>query len=309
MLSSIFSDVLNFLKFVTDPNAKNTLADILRVVSRTQKNWKKDIKSVKAEFNGNESYTLSVFVNSLLDDFAVVGLSKNKISDFKIVFSELINNAFEHGCRHSEKCKIVVQCVYSRWFIHLQVSDSGKGFDLEKTLEKLQQQTDSNPTQSKHGLQVVKNIAFRVYSNKKGNLIAAVLTGQDNIEVIPATEHFKGKELLIVNIRSDRAWYYIVADWKPLTRIVDSYHKMKLIYINAIDMDWTTKVGESAKTVVERFSETQDRYYAFVVSDQCEDEFELSNLDTDNVKVFRESEITRAKSWLIEKAQKQVKTA
>lgn len=301
MFTAILNDVLSFLRFVTDTQTRDTLASILHVVAKNQKDWKKDIKSVKAEFNGGETHTLAVFINNLLDDFLVIGLSKAKIADFKIVFSELINNAFEHGCRHSEKCTISVQCVYSKWFVHLQVSDSGKGFDLDKTLESLQEQRELDPKKLKHGLQVVKNIAFRLYTNKKGNSIAAVLMGQDNISVIPSTTNYRGQEILVLTIDSDRAWYHLTADWTPLIRTIENQHHKKLVLIDATVMDWSTKESSNAKIVVQKFSGTTDRFYAFVVSDLVEDEFELSNLDTENIKVFRHSEITQAKTWLIEK--------
>ncbi len=240
----MLNDILLFLKFVVDPNARDTLSGILSFVSKTQKNWRRDVKTTKAEFTGNETYALSVYANSLLSEFEKIGLSANKVSDFNVVFSELVNNAFEHGCNFTDKCHVKITCTYSRWFIQLQVSDSGKGFNLASQVntDDFWKHFEQDKTSTKHGLQIVNNLAIRLYTNKKGNSVTAILSGQDSMSVTPAIQKYKNQELLIIHIDSEQAWHYVVADWKPLLRIVHSYENKDLVLIDATDVFWTTKV-------------------------------------------------------------------
>lgn len=302
----MFNDILLFLKFIVDPNARDTLSGILSFVSKTQKNWRKDVKTIKAEFIGNETYALSVYANSLLGEFEKIGLSDNKISDFNIIFSELVNNAFEHGCKFTDKCHVKITCTYSRWFIQLQVSDSGKGFNLASSVQTddFWKFSEQDKKVTKHGLQIVNNLAIRLYTNKRGNSVTAILSGQDSMSVAPAIQKYKNQELLVIHISTEQAWHYVVADWKPLLRIVHSYEKNDLVLIDATDIFWTTKVRSQARQIIDSLAEAPNRFFAFSVSHKAGEIFDLNALSNENTKVFHSDEIEKAKNWLIEQHRK-----
>jgi len=304
----MFNDILLFLKFVTDPNARSTLSSILSFVSKTQKNWKREVKIAKAEFTGNETHALSVFANLLLDEFQKAGVSPNKIEDFNAVFSELINNAFEHGCSSANKCRVKIVCMYSRWFIQIEVIDSGKGFDLASVRQqRWKERRNHNETTVKHGLEIVDSLAIRLYTNKKGNSVTAILSGQDSMGVTPALQKYKNHELLVIHLVSEQAWHYVVADWKPLLRIVNSYEHKDLVLIDATDIIWTTKVREQARKIIHSLSDMPNKFFAFSVSHRAGEIFDLSSLSTRNSKIFHPDEMDKARNWLIDQHQKSKK--
>ncbi|RLC74694.1 MAG: hypothetical protein DRI81_13370 [Chloroflexi bacterium] len=165
----MLSDILGFLRFATDPTTRATISQVSHVISKSKRNWKKEIKTLKAKFSRDEIYWVDAFVNHLLDELRSTGVSNEKVEKFQIVFFELVNNAFEHGCKFRRKCRVAVRCTYSRWFIRLEIADSGKGFDLEKTLYTLSQASTSDSSQLPHGLQIVKKLTYGLHTNKKGN--------------------------------------------------------------------------------------------------------------------------------------------
>lgn len=295
----MISVILDFLRLLFSPDTRETLGHISSFVAKSQKNWKADIKTSKAKFSGDESYKVSVFANSLFDELKKSGISNEKADKFRIVFTELITNAFEHGCKHRPRCRVKVHCTYSPWFIRLRVTDSGNGFDLLRHLSSGSQVDEKNNDEYPHGLQVVNKLTYRLYTNKKGNSVTAFLASQDSLEILPAVETYKGKEIFVIYLVTEEAWYYMSTTWEPLKRAVENVSH-QLILIDCTDNAFSTKDAEEARRVIAEFKDRREKFYAFVLHDK-NDYFELKRLDSYNFQVFYGGELEQAKDWLVER--------
>lgn len=203
------------------------------------------------------------------------------------MFTELIHNAFQHGCKESGNCRIKVVCDYSSWFIRLEVSDTGKGFNLEEELK-----TEYSEL---HGLQLVKNIAYKLKSNKKGNVLTVFLINQDKIQTQASIEKYKGKAILSINIVSREKWYYLIESWEPLKEVVEN-SSQDLILIDCTKVRWATKRSSEAEKVVKDFRANPNKRYALVINMIEARDFKLERLNSPNFRVFSQLEI--AKQWL-----------
>ena len=202
----MLSGIVDFLKFLVDSDTRDALSAVSKIASRKNKNWKSEIKTASAKFSGDESYKVSEFANYLLSEMQTVGIASEEVRKFETVFTELIHNAFEHGCQESNNCKIRIRCDYSRWFIRLEVSDQGKGFDFNK---ELQAEYDEL-----HGLKLVKSLAYKFKANKKGNVLTVFLISRDKIKTQTSIERYQGKTILCIDISSRAAWNYLVESWE-----------------------------------------------------------------------------------------------
>lgn len=289
----MLSDILSFLRFVTDSDTRSTLASLSRLASPTNKTWKDNIKTATAKFSGEEPYKVNAFAKFLLDELKSIGIPDEKIQEFEIVFTELINNAFEHGCKHLKNSQVSIRCNYSRWFIRLEVEDSGRGFDFERKLAQGDQ----------YGLQIVNKLAYKFKANKKGNILTTFLMSHDTIKILPTVKKYKGHEILIVNITGETEWNYMVTNWEPLRNIV-KHSPQHLALIDCTKIRWISKTGREVKRIAVEFKEQSGKSYALVIEPIAEKAFDLSKLNSERFKVFFDEDTENAIQWLYEQARK-----
>lgn len=304
-------DILSLLRFVTDSETWRTIGRISKIASR-QRNWRSEIRTVKATFTVHNFYQIDSFANFLLSRLKEAGVSNEKIEKFQIVFNELVDNAFRHGCKGAKRCVVRIRCTFSRWFIRLEVSDSGKGFNLEQALE--QSQRDGVI----HGLNVVDSICYELRTNRKGNVVIAFIAGQDHLGIIPVVENYKGVEILRVVIQ-DSAWHVASLDWKPLVHAVENAKQVLVLVDFSKSFIGTTARLRELSTMVEGKSSVDDyrrrsypgnlppKFYAVLVRPVILESF-ASHLETSSFKFFKYDEEDKAKDWLLEQAGKVVCT-
>lgn len=298
----MFSDLLSFLRFVTDPETRKTLAGVSSVIAKNQRNWKKDIRTANAKFAGDEAYKVEAFANFLLEELKTCGVSTEKSDKFRIVLYELINNAFEHGCKYASSCRVAVRCTYSRWFIRLEVADSGKGFDLDQVLNDYAQVASSESKQPPHGLQVVRDLTYKLQINKTGNIVTAFLSSQDTMNIIPAIEDFDGQKIYVIHVRSERDWYHIAASWEPLERALEN-NVYDLVLLDCLFVRYNTRQFRDMTPLADKLGEQRWRHFALVVDHGDAKYFHMSNLDTWNLHVFNDSQTVDARQWLVKQAE------
>jgi len=290
----MFSNILSLLRFITDPETRKTLAILSQTVSNNHKNWKDSIKNATAKLSGDDSFRASAFANYLLGELKNLGASNELVNRFQIVFTELVNNAFKHGCKHDKKCKVSIRCTYSQWFIRLEISDSGEGFHFNP---------DRQYVDEPHGLDVVQKLTYKFITNKKGNVITAFIAGHDSLNAIHNIERYKGQEILVINVTSRIEWHYMISDWEPLRRALE-YATQRLILINCIEVPWSTEVSRKSKRTIKEFQDPQ-KFYALVVHYEIAGAFDLDTLNSDNFKVFEHYyDTTAAKQWLIQQGKR-----
>ena len=224
----MIGDILNILKFVTDTNTRETVKAFTDVAARHQKNWRRQIHSVSGKFTVAEWVKINVFTNELFQQIAEVGLSSSKLKRFKTIYSELIDNAYHHGCKKRQKCRVTVKCVYSKWFIQLEVVDSGEGYDFDEAQQKIEQERIEGKRTGKSGIEVVKEIAdiFEVHKAR----VLVVIAGEDRIRVRTKIEDMGQKELVTIFVETDPDWSFLSPDWTPFREAFDE-HKQDLVLV------------------------------------------------------------------------------
>lgn len=289
-------EIVSFLRFITDPDTRGTITAISNYVSQSRKNWRDELKTATAKFSGDEKFKASIFANHLLNDLKTLEVDSEEIEKFRLVFTELINNAFEHGCKNAKNCRVTIRCDYSRWFIRLEVSDSGKGFDFGTAL------SQQRETSEHHGLLVVSKSAHHFKANKKGNTLTALLVNNNEVRIFPTVQKYKGQSLLFIKVEDKSDWYYMISDWEPLKRAVASASQ-KLILIDCTETSWSTDKLSETKRMITGFKQQKGVFYALVVRSSIYQIFDFSNLTTENFKVFYD-DLESAKQWLYEQVRK-----
>lgn len=297
----MISDITSVLKFLTDPQIRGVVKVLFRNPSRNL-NWKKDVKTAKAKFSGDESYMVAGFVNTLIRDMQNLGVSKNIVERFEIIFDELTRNAFTHGCQENRKCRVRMKCTYSPWFIVFSITDGGTGYDF--------QTISSIKDDDRHGLQIVGDLANQLIVNKKGNTINITIMSNPVLEITPEVVKYKGKEILILKIENRKEWNYLTEDWYPLKHAVNNAAQ-RLFIIDCSAISFPTLVFRiRIKSILQEFKEHKNKYIALVVNGRMYGLYDFSRFNSSNLQVFSDyspnqnDDLLEAKKWLSVRATK-----
>lgn len=323
----MLGDIINVLKFVTDTNTRETVKAFTEVAARRQKNWRRHIYTMSGKFSVAEWVKINAFTNELFQQVAEVGLSSSKLKRFKTVYSELTNNAYQHGCKKRHKCKVTIKCVYSKWFIQLDIADSGAGFDFDEAIKKVNNERNEGKRTGKSGIEVVSEIAD-IFQVQKAR-VSVVIAGEDRIKVYTNIEKVGQKELVTIFVETDPDWSFLSPDWTPFREAFDA-HKQEL---------WLVRFGEAAdrpdslipketeivlvpekrafkdnddilgptgvrRVVKKIITEAADinRYYAYVVPSHWVFD-DMKVLQAENLRLFQSED--EARIWLENKANQQ----
>lgn len=294
----MISDILSIFKFITDTQTRQTIQQIAVVASRRDKDWAKSIKHMSGRFAGNDIAKVNAFANSLFSEVETIGLSQEKIHKCQTVFSELVNNAFKHGCKSKPNCFVNIDCIYSRWFVEIEVRDEGQGFNLAKVLE-----SSAIDRQRRSGLQLVRDLADNLSTNPKGNTVTALIASADRITVETSVEKHGKTELGVITLDEQNDWHFLNASWGPLQRALNRV-KQKYVLVtwkSGIKKNpWDTGRLGRFIGVVTGCQLHSERYYSFVINVDWVFQ-DLENLKWSANVHFSDNE-RDAREWLIELA-------
>ncbi len=326
--------ILDFIRFVFDGDARRTARNLRDIAYRSGGDWKRDIKVARGKFSGNEPYKVAALANYLFDDIAKVGVSPEQVKACRIIFSELVRNAFVHGCAGRPKGKVKIQCTYSPWFIFIEVTDSGKGFDLFKAPYTYPNDSAHSRT---HGLHVVARLASSLYTNDAGNAVTAILWGHALPEAEVRKMVYEGYDILRIGVmHHTHSWTYETADWNPIVRAAESSDAPLVLIddsddqdvpgtqhidtvidlletlsvsplINVSELSWlvddgdhdtpSARCGDAFIAAMTNVAPDPARFYAFVTTRTADALYGLAKLRSPNVRVF--SDVIEACTWLI----------
>lgn len=117
------------------------------------------------------------------------------------IYTELVENAFDHGCVIGGKVSIQIEITSA--FFRIIVEDTGKGFDYRKELDAIKH--EKSDRERRRGLLQILNITKNITYNESGNRVKAVVyrksanskivtNDSDNIQMIEISG--KGDSLL-----------------------------------------------------------------------------------------------------------------
>lgn len=290
----MLSELIEILKFITDDKTRQTVQMIGQVASNREKNWSKNIQTMKGKFSARESAKVNAFANALFTEIEKTGITDEKLSIVKTVFTELVNNAFRHGCKYEKKCKISINSIFSKWFVEMEVRDEGKGFNVEEIL-------NAKRVGRRTGLQLVNDLADNLVTNSTGNVVTVLVASGNRINVETKTLMYDAKALDVITLSEEEDWYFLSPNWFPLQKALNEIvHDNVLVTwktgIQIYPLD-TCRLGKLIE-VTTGCHITPEKNYAFVVhSDWILQD--LQEAETNNLKFF--SNLYNARRWLFKK--------
>jgi anti-sigma regulatory factor (Ser/Thr protein kinase) len=299
----MIDDIIKIVQLIFDKDRWLQLSEMLEVVSRKNNQWQKEVKCTKGTFRGNEAHKVSPFLNDAIQQIRESGASENQLANFARVFNELMDNAFRHGCNRKRSGKINVACFFCRWFIHLEITDNGPGFEMSSEIRRARQATRARGVG--HGLDVVDTLSYEFHTNKKGNSVTAILSAQEHFEVVPVLEHFDDHEILTVAILSDDAWYDTNTDWSPVLHAIENAAQ-NLILVDLSEIYWPSAVVISAVDTVSKrdkkikgYPKKDKNRFAFLINKGARGTFGLENYEDATPPIFRDDQRQQAMQWLV----------
>lgn len=299
----MIDDIVKIVQLILDKDRWLQLSEMLDAVSRKNVEWQKEIRCTKGKFRGNEGHKIGLFLNEAIRQIRECGTSENQIANFARVFNELMDNAIRHGCKGERSGKITVVCFFCRWFIHLEITDNGPGFDLKSALAQTRKTAKGRGVA--HGLDVVDTLAYEFFTNKKGNSVTAVLSGQEHFEVVPNVEQHDGFHILTITILSEDAWYDTNTDWSPVIHAIENASE-RFILVDLSEIWWqSASIIDAVDTISKRkklidaYPKRDDKRFAFLINKGARGAFGLERLEDATPPVFPDGKRTEAIEWLI----------
>ena len=103
-----------------------------------------------------------------------VGLNTDQSFDVRVILSELLQNAIQHGCTLQQQKVYMNVCISGRDMLSITVHDSGNGFDVLRVLEDEQKKQPCSRyelAERGRGLQIVKSLCDELVFSQKWNCI------------------------------------------------------------------------------------------------------------------------------------------
>jgi anti-sigma regulatory factor (Ser/Thr protein kinase) len=316
----MISDILSILKFITDAQTRDTVKAIAQATSKKQSDWKKHVFVMKGKFKETEWINIDAFTNDLFQRVKDTGISETKFRRFTSAYSELIDNAYQHGGLNAKKGIVSINCIYSKWFIQIEIKDNGNRFDLYKSLEKVRNDREQGLREGKSGLELVRELCDKVEIRK--SCVIAVIAGEDRMQILSNVEKFGNTELLEVTVIEDEQWSFLPPSWETfrdaiekasqpiiLVRVgkmqsraegnsITTAKEVFFVENNVMSAIRRTLVGRrKMRPIIVDCALNKNHYYAYVMPDRWVYD-DLKELETNNLKFFRN--VSDANAWLKE---------
>jgi anti-sigma regulatory factor (Ser/Thr protein kinase) len=192
----MFDLFINTAKFITSEDARKSASTLIDMVRRSPE-WQKDICTLVAHINRvyvEQAILLSDLTTSKMEK---MNFASEGITAFKVIFLELIRNAFEHGCK-SDKDVVKITIEITSTFVGLRVvNPKGSKFNLKAAIETNESLLAKNLSILRgRGLILVKQLADSLKMVEDGRGIKAVVYSE---RVSFRSEVFDGLVIITLN--------------------------------------------------------------------------------------------------------------
>lgn len=193
----MFDLFLNTAKLVTSEDARKSASAILELIRRSPE-WQKDICTLEASIK--RSYVEQAILLSDLTTTKMENLhfDSEAITAFKVIFLELIRNAFEHGCK-SDKDTVKIIIEITKTYVGLSiVNPKGKKFNPDNIIASNKLSLSKSPSLLRgRGLLLVKQLSDTLTTIENGTGIKVVVYS-DRIQF--DSDVFEG--LIVITVES-----------------------------------------------------------------------------------------------------------
>lgn len=248
----MFEIFLNTAKFITSDDVRKTTSSLIDMIHQSPE-WQKDICTMNANIQ-NKYIEQAIFLLDLtISKMQNMEFKEVSIDDFKIVFFELIRNAFNHGCKE-DKDEVKITIEITKTFVSLIVINPKKRrFFIEPIIRTNSRKLQINPNiLSGRGLLLVKQLtdSFIMVNDNTGVKIVIY-----SDRVILKTDIIE--DLIILNIEG--GFYNPSLSRKLLNEIINTPPYDIVINLNKLspDTEISTNVirinlnlGSSRKVVI-----------------------------------------------------------
>lgn len=103
-----------------------------------------------------------------------VGLNTDQSFDVRVILSELLQNAIQHGCTLQQQKVYMNVRISDRDMLSITIQDNGNGFDVLKVLEGEQKRQPCSRyelAEGGRGLQIVKSLSDELVFSQNGKCI------------------------------------------------------------------------------------------------------------------------------------------
>jgi len=171
----MFDLFLNTAKLITSEDARKSASAIIELIRRSPE-WQKDICTLEAKIRRSyveQAILLSDLTTSKMEN---IHFDSEAITAFKIIFLELIRNAFEHGCK-SDKDTVRINIEITKTYVGLSIiNPKGRKFNPDDIIETNKSVLKKIPSQLRgRGLLLVKQLSDSLKTIENGIGIKAVV--------------------------------------------------------------------------------------------------------------------------------------
>jgi anti-sigma regulatory factor (Ser/Thr protein kinase) len=175
---------INAVRFAVSEDVRKSTTAILEMLKKSPE-WQQDICTLEASIDRSFAEQSALLSDLTLTKMENLSYSRVNAEQFRFIFTELVKNAFEHGCKFSfQNIKITVHI--TKPYVALTVlNPRGSNFDLEETVKHKRQALSLNPGLRRgRGLVHVNDIAdtFESVDGKRG-VKAVIYLDQVGFEV------------------------------------------------------------------------------------------------------------------------------
>jgi len=222
--------ILEIIKLLTSKDFREIVSELYKI--RKSNDWKDGIQTYKGNFR-KEAVEESKL---LIDDCARILVDKKwtdkDLQNVRFIFWELMNNAFEYVGN-----EVNVKLTFSQSFIRFEISDKGKGFDINEELKR-QGAYENTDYKELRGLGMICRITPEISNTIKKNqhtIKVVLLKGQGNIEV----RNHENITIFVLNGSAYDNEYF----WSKFATKLNSLRENAKVLISFLPIEEIPKIG------------------------------------------------------------------
>ncbi|MBI4791027.1 MAG: ATP-binding protein [Chloroflexi bacterium] len=167
--------VLNAAKIAFSEDARKSASALIDFIRRSPE-WQKDFCTLEAKIEPRVSEQAYLLGEIAVEKMRTLQFADVSLGAFRASYTELVTNAFEHGCGKDKNKKVSVTIELNPHYVSLTVTNpKGKKFSVIKCLEEQRAALSRNPSaRTGRGLILVRELADNLDSTSESEGVKAI---------------------------------------------------------------------------------------------------------------------------------------